>query len=208
MDWREWDLREVCENRVIKGEIVPTETKIGKTLLRLVTGDIADQDTDAVVTAAHWRLNKGAGTDGTIHTKGGPRIYEECCRIGGCPIGDAVITTGGNLKARHVIHAVGPVWRGGDEEESRFLASAYRRSLEVAVENKLKSISIPSISTGAFGYPLKFAAPVAIRAIVEFLREGDHRLDEVRIVLYSREDDRAYPLFVAALEGILTESGS
>src|SRR5436190_17714563 len=90
---------------------------IGKTMLRLVTGDIADQDTDAVVTAAHWRLNKGVGTDGTIHSKGGPAIYEECRRIGGCPIGDAVITTGGNLKVRHVIHAVGPVWRGGDEDE-------------------------------------------------------------------------------------------
>src|SRR5215213_8364575 len=118
------------------------QTKIGKTTLRLVTGDIADQDTDAVVTAAHWRLNKGTGTDGTIHTKGGPRIYEECRRIGGCPIGDAVITTGGDLRARHVIHAVGPVWRGGDEHEPVLLASAYRRSLEVAAQHQLHSISI------------------------------------------------------------------
>ncbi len=184
---------------------MPTETKVGKTLLRLVTGDIAEQDTDAVVTAAHWRLNKGAGTDGTIHTKGGPKIYEECRRIGGCPIGDAVITTGGNLKARHVIHAVGPVWRGGDEDEPKLLASAYRRSLQVAVRNNLRSISFPSISTGAFGYPLKLAAPIALRTIVDFLRQGEHNLDEVRVVLYSREDDRAYPLFVAALEEILGE---
>jgi O-acetyl-ADP-ribose deacetylase (regulator of RNase III) len=103
------------------------QTTIGRTNLRLVTGDIADQDTDAVVTAAHWRLNKGTGTDGTIHTKGGPAIYEECRRIGGCPIGDAVITTGGNLKARHVIHAVGPVWRTGEEDEEGLLASAYRQ---------------------------------------------------------------------------------
>jgi len=182
---------------------MPTQTIIGKTSLRLVTGDIADQDTDAVVTAAHWRLNKGAGTDGTIHTKGGPRIYEECRKIGGCPIGDAVITTGGNLKARHVIHAVGPVWRGGDEQEADLLASAYRRSLEVAVEHKLRSISIPSISTGAFGYPLELAAPVALKTIVEFLKRGGHNLDEVRMVLYQREDDRAYPLFAAALEQIL-----
>lgn len=182
-----------------------TETRIGKTLLRLVTGDIAEQDTDAVVTAAHWRLNKGAGTDGTIHTKGGPKIYEECQKIGGCPIGDAVITTGGNLKARHVIHAVGSVWRGGDEDEDKVLASAYRRSLEVAVENKLRSISIPSISTGAFGYPLKLAAPVAVKAVVEFLRAGQHDLDEVRLVLYSREDDRAYPLFTDALERVLAQ---
>src|SRR6266516_386090 len=102
---------------------MPTQTIIGKTSLRLVTGDIADQDTDAVVTAAHWRLNKGAGTDGTIHTKGGPRIYEECRKIGGCPIGDAVITTGGNLKARHVIHAVEskpPIRQTGNEEWAQF----------------------------------------------------------------------------------------
>ncbi|HZR19753.1 MAG TPA: macro domain-containing protein [Verrucomicrobiae bacterium] len=184
---------------------MPAETRIGKTLLRLVTGDIAEQDTDAVVTAAHWRLNKGTGTDGTIHTKGGPRVYEECRKIGGCPIGDAVITTGGNLKARHVIHAVGPVWRGGDENESELLASAYRRSLEVAVANKLHSISIPSISTGAFGYPLKFAAAIAMKTIVDFLRTVRHDLDEVRMVLYQREDDRTYPLFEAALEEILAE---
>src|SRR5580765_8087643 len=133
------------------------QTTIGNTKLCLVTGDIADQDTDVVVTAAHWRLNKGTGTDGTIHTKGGPKIYEECRKIGGSTIGDAVITTGGNLKARHVIHAVGPVWCGGDENESKILASAYRRSLEVAVQNELRSISIPSISTGAFGYPLRLA---------------------------------------------------
>jgi len=185
---------------------MPAETKIGKTVLRLVTGDIAEQDTDAVVTAAHWRLNKGTGTDGTIHTKGGPKIYEECRKIGGCPIGDAVITTGGNLKARHVIHAVGPVWRGGDENEPDLLASAYRRSLEVAVVNKLHSISIPSISTDAFGYPLKLAAQVAMKTIVAFLRNARHDLDEVRVVLYQREDDRAYPLFEAALEEILGET--
>jgi O-acetyl-ADP-ribose deacetylase (regulator of RNase III) len=184
---------------------MPTETKIGKTILRLVIGDIAEQDTDAVVTAAHWRLNKGAGTDGSIHTKGGPKIYEECRKIGGCPIGDAVITTGGNLKARHVIHAVGPVWRGGDEEEAKLLASAYRRSLEVAVQNNLRSISFPSISTGAFAYPVNLAAPIALKTIVEFLNQGHHHLDEVRMVLYPREDDTAYPLFAAALEQILAE---
>jgi O-acetyl-ADP-ribose deacetylase (regulator of RNase III) len=184
---------------------MPTETRIGKTVLRLVTGDIAEQDTEAVVTAAHWRLNKGTGTDGTIHSKGGPKIYEECRKIGGCPIGDAVITTGGNLKARHVIHAVGPVWRGGDEEEFKLLASAYRRSLEVAVQNNLCSISFPSISTGAFAYPLDLAAPIALKAIVEFLKQGKHNFDEVRMVLYPRENDRAYPVFAKALEQILAE---
>jgi O-acetyl-ADP-ribose deacetylase len=183
---------------------MPMQTKIGKTTLRLVTGDIADQDTDAVVTAAHWRLNKGTGTDGTIHTKGGPRIYEECRRIGGCPIGDAVITTGGDLRARHVIHAVGPVWRGGDEHEPELLASAYRRSLEVAVRQGLRSISFPSISTGAFVYPVRLAAPIALMTIIEFLEREEHRLDEVRMVLYSREDDRAYPIFAEALQRIVS----
>jgi O-acetyl-ADP-ribose deacetylase len=181
------------------------ETRIGQTTLRLVVGDIAEQDTDAVVTAAHWRLNKGVGTDGTIHSKGGPEIYEECKRIGGCPIGDAVITTGGKLKARHVIHAVGPVWRGGDEHEPELLASAYRRSLQVAVENGLSSISIPSISTGAFCYPIRAAAPIALRAIVTFLKSEPHTLKEVRIVLYTREDDAAYKVFTSALNDILSE---
>jgi O-acetyl-ADP-ribose deacetylase len=179
------------------------ETRIGKTTLRLVTGDIAEQDTDAVVTAAHWRLNKGNGTDGTIHSKGGPKIYEECRRIGGCPIGDAVITTGGNLKARHVIHAVGPVWRGGDEHEPELLASAYRRSLQVAAENGLRSISIPSISTGAFVYPIRLAAPIALKTIIQFLETERHNLDEVRMVLYSREDEKAYTTFTRTLEQIL-----
>jgi O-acetyl-ADP-ribose deacetylase len=183
------------------------ETRIGKTTLRLVTGDIADQDTDAVVTAAHWRLNKGNGTDGTIHTKGGPKIYEECRRIGGCPIGDAVITTGGNLKARHVIHAVGPVWQGGDEHEPQLLASAYRRSLQVAAQHGLHSISIPSISTGAFVYPIRLAAPIALRTIVEFLETEPHNLDEVRMVLYTREDDKAYTIFAQALEQLLSVRG-
>jgi len=181
------------------------QTKIGKTTLKLVTGDIAEQDTDAVVTAAHWRLNKGLGTDGTIHSKGGPKIYEECQRIGGCPIGDAVITTGGNLKAKHVIHAVGPVWRGGDEDEPKLLASAYRRSLQVAAENKLHSISIPSISTGAFVYPMRLAAPIAMKTIVEFLRAEAHELEEVRMVIYSREDDKAFGMFADALERVLAQ---
>jgi O-acetyl-ADP-ribose deacetylase (regulator of RNase III) len=192
----------------VKAAWIPMETKIRNTLLRLVTGDIAEQDTDAVVTAAHWKLNKGAGTDGTIHSKGGPRIYEECRKIGGCPIGDAVITTGGNLKARHVIHAVGPVWRGGDEDEPKLLASAYRRSLQVAVENSLRSISFPSISTGAFGYPIRLAAPVALKAIVAFLETEQHNLQEVRMVLYQREDDRAYPIFTTALQQLVNSTQS
>src|SRR5260221_2283037 len=183
----------------------PVQTTIGKTKLRLVTSDIADQDTDAVVTAAHWRMNKGKGTDGTIHTKGGPRIYEECRRLGGCPIGQAVITTGGDLKARHVIHAVGPVWRGGDEDEPKLLASAYRRSLEVAVQNGVHSISIPSISTSAFVYPIRLAAPVALKTIVDFLKQEKQDSDKVRMMLYTREDGKAYAVYPLCRHG---EDGS
>src|SRR6059036_859831 len=176
LPWRTQRIERYCPARSVSA--MPMQTKIRKTTLRLITGDIADQDTDAVVTAAHMRLNKGAGTDGTIHTKGGPRIYEECRKIGGCPIGDAVITTGGNLKARHVIHAVGPVWRGGDEQEPELLASAYRRSLRVAAEHGLRSISFPSIFTGAFCYPIRLAAPVALKTIIEFLEREQHSLEE------------------------------
>jgi O-acetyl-ADP-ribose deacetylase (regulator of RNase III) len=184
------------------------QTIIGKTVLRLVTGDIADQDTDAVVTAAHWRLNKGTGTDGTIHTKGGPKIYEECRRIGGCPIGDAVITTGGDLKARHVIHAVGPVWHGGDEQEPQLPASAYRRSLQVAAEHHLQSISFPSLSTGAFAYPMQLAAPIALKTIIEFLAKERHNLNEVRLVLYAREDETAYTAYAEALRQLLSKNAT
>jgi O-acetyl-ADP-ribose deacetylase (regulator of RNase III) len=185
--------------------VMPVQTTIGKTVLRLVVGDIAEQDTDGVVTAAHWRLNQGTGTDGTIHTRGGPRIQEACRRLGGCPIGDAVITTGGDLRARYVIHAVGPVWRGGTEHEPRLLASAYRRSLEVAVQHGLRSLSFPSISTGAFVYPIRRAAPIALGTIIEFLEREQHALAEVRMVLYTRENDQAYRIFAEALEQLLAE---
>jgi O-acetyl-ADP-ribose deacetylase (regulator of RNase III) len=127
------------------------------------------------------------------------------CASAVVPWGDAVITTGGNLKARHVIHAVGPVWRGGDEHEPELLASAYRRSLQVASDNELKSISIPSISTGAFCYPIRLAAPIAVKTIVDFLKSDRHSLIEVRLVLYIREDETAYNVYAQALEELLAE---
>jgi O-acetyl-ADP-ribose deacetylase (regulator of RNase III) len=172
---------------------------IGKTRLELVDGDIAEQDTDAVVTAAHWDLRGGQGTDGSIHYKAGPQLLEACRQIGACPIGDAVITPGFNLKAPYVIHAVGPVFESGDEHEEDLLAAAYQNSLRVAVENGLKSISLPSISTGAFNYPLSLAAPVALRAIIAFLDTEPHALDRVRMVLYTREMPEAYGVFARAL---------
>jgi O-acetyl-ADP-ribose deacetylase (regulator of RNase III) len=186
----------------------PAHAIIGETTLEVVTGDIADQDTDAVVTAAHWKLHGGDGTDGAIHSKGGPKIMEECRRIGGCSIGGAVITSGGNLKARYVIHAVGPIYIGDDEHHSDILRSAYQSSLRLAAEHGLRSISFPSISTGAFGYPLRLAAPIALQAICDFLKSKKHDLKLVRMVLYSYDNPVAYPTFVSALNRLFAASGS
>ncbi|HEY1786555.1 MAG TPA: O-acetyl-ADP-ribose deacetylase [Verrucomicrobiae bacterium] len=178
------------------------DVKIGKTKLSLILGDITEQDTDAIVNAANSELAGGGGVDGAIHAKGGLRIDQECCLIGGCAVGDAVMTTGGDLKARYVIHTVGPIWRGGKEDEPKLLASAYRRSLEVAVTHNFKSISFPAISTGIYGYPLRLAAPVALGTIIRFLEQEQQNLEEVRFVIYHR-DDVAYTVFKFALENIL-----
>lgn len=180
------------------------DVKIGKTKLSLVTGDITEQNTDAIVNAANSELTGGAGVNGAIRAKGGPRIDQECRLIGGCAVGNAVITRGGNLKARYVIHAVGPIWQGGDDDEPEQLASAYRRSLEVGVKHGLKSISFPAISTGIFGYPLRLAAPVALRTIAGFLEHEQHALEEVRVIIY-HGDEVAYTVFKFALEEILSK---
>jgi O-acetyl-ADP-ribose deacetylase (regulator of RNase III) len=180
------------------------DVKIGKTKLSLITGDITRQDTDAVVNAANSELAGGSGVNGAIRAKGGPSIDEECRKIGGCAVGNAVITSGGNLPARYVIHAVGPIWQGGDNHEPELLAGAYRRSLEVAVKNGLKSISFPAISTGVYGYPLRLAAPVALGSIIQFLKQEKHSLQEVRIVIY-HADEVAYTVFKFALEDILSK---
>ena len=174
--------------------------QFGKTTFEIVDGDIVDQDTDAVVTAAHWKLHGGDGTDGAIHSKGGPSILEECRRIGGCPIGCAVITGAGNLKARHVIHAVGPVYYGDDERDADLLRSAYQSSLRLAAEHELQSISFPSISTGAFGYPMKLAAPIALAAIRDFLLNEKHEFELVRMVLFSYDNPAARPIYETALK--------
>lgn len=191
-------------NREPRRYLGAVRVKIGKTIFELVEGDIADQDTDAVVTAAHWKLHGGDGTDGAVHSKGGPRIMEECRRIGGCAIGSAVITGGGNLKARHVIHAVGPVYQNGDERDILLLASAYKSSLKLASANGLKSISFPSLSTGAFGYPMREAAPIAIKVIANFLKEGKHDLVLVRFVLFPYDDAKALSIYEDALHDYLS----
>jgi O-acetyl-ADP-ribose deacetylase (regulator of RNase III) len=176
------------------------EITIGKTKVGLIQGDITRQATEAIVNAANSSLMGGGGVDGAIHRAGGPAILEECrqivSRIGRLDTGKAVLTTGGNLQAKYVVHTVGPVWRGGSRSEAELLASAYRESLQLASENRLKSISFPSISTGAYGYPVAEAAKVALSTVVAFLRDEPTSLEEVFFVLY---DSRTYRAYSAAL---------
>ncbi|MEK6775347.1 MAG: O-acetyl-ADP-ribose deacetylase [bacterium] len=170
------------------------EKLIGKTKLTLVRGDITQAETEAIVNAANSSLMGGGGVDGAIHRAGGPKILKECKAIVArqvrCPTGEAVITTGGNLKARYVIHTVGPVWSGGDRKERELLAGAYKNSLKLAKEYNIRSISFPSISTGAYRFPIGEAAGIALSTVRDFLME--HPMDEVRFVLFSENDLKVY----------------
>ena len=145
------------------------EVKIGPSTLELVEGDITRQDTEALVNAANEYLRPGGGVDGAIHRAGGPAIEEECRGLGGCPTGEARVTTGGNLKARYVIHTVGPIYRDGLHGEPEFLASCYRESLKLASAKGIKSLAFPSISTGVYGYPMEDAARVALKTVTDYL---------------------------------------
>lgn len=170
--------------------------QIGSTRFKILQGDIVQQDTEAIVNAANSLLAGGGGVDGAVHRAGGPIIKKECeeirARQGGCPTGGAVITSGGNLKARFVIHAVGPVWEGGNRKEAELLASAYRSSLQLAAEKGIKSIAFPSLSTGAYGFPVERAAPIALSTIVDYLRSHPGVFEEVRMVLFSASDLAVY----------------
>jgi O-acetyl-ADP-ribose deacetylase (regulator of RNase III) len=178
--------------------------KIGTCTVLLTCGDITRQDTDAIVNAANSLLLGGGGVDGAIHRAGGPVILETCqlivARIGRLPAGRAVITTGGNLPAKYVIHAVGPVWYGGDQNEAATLADAYRNSLEQAVDVGVRTLAFPSISTGAYRFPIEQAAVIALSTVIEFVKQTP--LNEVRFVLFSQYDFNSY---ANALERLMPE---
>ncbi len=168
------------------------QTVLNGITIELVQGDITACDTDAIVNAANAQLILGAGVAGAIRRKGGPTIQAECDVIGGCEVGGAVITSGGDLKARHVIHAVGP--RMGEGSEAGKLAHAVRNSLRVAEENGLSSIALPAISTGIFGYPLEGCAEVMLRVIFDYTYEELEHLKRIVACLY---DERAFGIFAA-----------
>lgn len=162
-------------------------------------GDITKVDVDAVVNAANSSLMGGGGVDGAIHRAGGPSILQECKEIvrrqGGCPTGDAVITTAGNLPAKHVIHTVGPVWRGGTNGEADQLAGCYRNSLRLAEEHGCASVAFPNISTGVYGYPKSQAAEIAVKAVKDFASRGSG----IQRVIFVCFDDENYELIQAML---------
>ena len=166
------------------------------TTLELYQGDITHRAVDAIVNAANSGLRGGGGVDGAIHRAGGPAIMAECRRIGGCPTGQTVATSGGNLPARYVIHAVGPVWRGGDHGEPELLRSAYANSLSRAEELGVTSIAFPSISTGVYGYPIALACPIAVGAALDHVRQ-DTTLQRIIFCLFSAGDYAVYEEFLS-----------
>lgn len=173
--------------------------KFNQTLIELVCGDLTRENTDAIVNAANSRLAGGAGVDGAIHRAGGPAIMAECRQIGGCATGQAVITTGGDLQARHVIHTVGPIYRGGGQGEAGLLVSAYQNSLKLAVKNGLQSISFPAISCGVYGYPIHEAAHLALKTCIEFAR-GNTAIQLIRHVLF---DQRTFDIFAQEFKKLM-----
>lgn len=168
--------------------------------IEIVQGDITTQNVDAIVNAANRSLLGGGGVDGAIHRAAGPRLLEECRTLGGCDTGDAEITRGYHLPARHVIHAVGPVWHGGDSGEDDLLASCYRRSMQLAQENGLSSIAFPSISTGAFRFPRDRAARIAVSTIADCLR-GNESFDRVLLICFDAHSADAHRAALHDLRG-------
>ncbi|MBD3208187.1 MAG: O-acetyl-ADP-ribose deacetylase [Candidatus Nealsonbacteria bacterium] len=162
-----------------------------KKRINLIKGDITKVETEAVVNAANKSLLGGGGVDGAIHKAAGPELLKECKELGGCETGQAKITKGYNLPASFIIHTVGPVWQGGDKGEKEKLASCYRNSLELAKKKAIESIAFPAISTGAYGFPIEKAAPIALREAKAFL-DGNENLKKVVFVLFSSKDLKSY----------------
>ncbi len=171
----------------------------GHSVLELLQGDLTEQTVDAVVNAANARLAGGGGVDGAIHRRGGPAILEACRKIGGCPTGQTVMTTGGNLPARYVLHTVGPIWRGGKNGEAALLASCYRSALTLARDHALESVAFASISTGVYGYPLEQAAAIAVSTTATFLKENPMP-KLVRMVLFNNDILKTYESALSALD--------
>jgi O-acetyl-ADP-ribose deacetylase len=182
------------------------ELQIGKSRLAIVEGDITREDTEAIVNAANSGLRGGGGVDGAIHRAGGPAIMEECRKIGSCPTGQAVITTGGNLKAKYVIHTVGPVWSGGNRHEAALLKSAYLESLKLATKKNIKSLSFPAISTGAYGYPLNEAARIAMKTAIDYLTNNPE-IEQVRFVLFGKSTYDAFAAEMKRVSGLIVKGG-
>jgi O-acetyl-ADP-ribose deacetylase len=178
----------------------------GKTIA-LMQGDITAIRADAIVNAANSGLQGGGGVDGAIHRAGGPAIMEECRKIGGCPTGEARLTAAGRLPARYVIHAVGPIWYGGGRHEAELLASAYRYSLRLAEEHQLGSVAFPSISTGAYGYPVDEAALVALRSVATHLQQPG-AVRSVTFVLFTSDTLRAYEEALGAIAASLSANSN
>lgn len=177
------------------------EIHVNESILELVEGDITQQETEAIVNAANSSLLGGGGVDGAIHRAAGPELLAECRTLGGCPTGEARITRGYRLKAKYVIHGVGPMY-SGTPRDAELLASVHRHALQLASEHGITRVAFPAISTGVYGYPMEEAAPIALRTVIEYLRQHPE-VKLVRFVLYGR---RAYQTYAAALKNLASDA--
>ena len=195
----------MCDRRAItmKKKMPQNKAIINGKHLELVQGDITQEHTDAIVNAANSSLLGGGGVDGAIHRAAGPKLLAETRQLGGCETGDAKISGGYRLHAKHVIHAVGPVYQSNSTHVADALASAYHRSLEIASEHNLRSVAFPAISTGVYGYPMQEAAQVALGAVIDYMKAAESTVERVRFVLFT---DDVLQIFANVLQSLLTDS--